>query len=57
VGYCQGINYLAALFILNIDEDEDAFWCLEDLLNGTHQWRDIFSDNTPRLMTLLNLIE
>lgn len=36
VGYCQGINYLAAFFILNIDEDEDAFWCLEELLEGKH---------------------
>jgi hypothetical protein len=34
VGYCQGINYLAAFFILSIEEDEDAFWCLEELLSG-----------------------
>lgn len=36
VGYCQGINYLAAFFILYIEEDEDAFWCLEHLLSGDH---------------------
>jgi hypothetical protein len=53
VGYCQGINYIAAFFIMNIEEDEDAFWCLQELLYGKHQWRDIFSDNTPRLVRLL----
>jgi len=37
VGYCQGLNFLAATFMLLFDE-EDAFWCLtvviEDLLPG-----------------------
>lgn len=36
VGYCQGINYIAAFFILSIEEDLDAFWCVEELLNGSH---------------------
>jgi TBC1 domain family member 10 len=57
VGYCQGINYLAAFFIVNIEEDEDAFWCLEELLQGRHLWREIFLDDTPRLMGLLTQIE
>jgi hypothetical protein len=57
VGYCQGINFLAAFFILNMEEDEDAFWCLEDLLCGEHSWRDIFRDDTPRLIELLDRIE
>jgi hypothetical protein len=57
VGYCQGINYLAAFFLLNIEDDEDAFWCLEELLNGEHSWRDIFSDDTPKLCSLLREIE
>jgi hypothetical protein len=37
VGYCQGLNFLAATFMLLFNE-EDAFWCLvvviEDLLPG-----------------------
>lgn len=48
---------MAAFFILNMDSDEDAFWCLEELLNGEHQWRDIFSDDTPKLVSLLDDIE
>lgn len=57
IGYCQGINYLAALFILNVDEEQDAFWCLIYLLMGPHQWREIFNDKTTKLMGLLNEIE
>jgi hypothetical protein len=37
VGYCQGLNFLAAMFMLLFNE-EDAFWCVvvlvEDLLPG-----------------------
>ena len=37
VGYCQGLNFLAAAFMLFLPE-EDAFWCLaaviEDLMQG-----------------------
>ncbi len=40
-----------------MESDEDAFWCLEELLNGEHQWRDIFSDDTPKLVQLLEEIE
>lgn len=57
VGYCQGINFLAAFFIMNIEEDEDAFWCLEELLSGQHLWREVFLDDTPRLIGLLSRIE
>lgn len=42
---------------MNIEDDEDAFWCLEELLNGEHSWRDIFSDDTPKLCSLLREIE
>ena len=41
VGYCQGLNFLAAVFLLLYDgetEEEDAFWCfvsfVENILTG-----------------------
>ena len=38
VGYCQGLNFLAATFLLVFDDEEDAFWCfvalIEDILSG-----------------------
>jgi hypothetical protein len=37
IGYCQGLNFLAAAFLLFFDE-EDAYWCfvimVEELLSG-----------------------
>eukprot|EP00887_Chlorella_sp_A99_P001132 scaffold14.g1132.t1 len=42
VGYCQGLNFIAAAFALFMEE-EDAFWCLaavvEDLLPGYFETR------------------
>ncbi|KAL5479720.1 hypothetical protein EMCRGX_G023290 [Ephydatia muelleri] len=35
VGYCQGINRLAAVALLFMDE-EDAFWCLDCIINCLH---------------------
>lgn len=38
VGYCQGLNFLAATFLLVFDDEVDAFWCfvamVEDILTG-----------------------
>jgi hypothetical protein len=31
VGYCQGMNFIAAVFLLHMDE-ETAFWCMYSLL-------------------------
>ena len=25
-GYCQGMNFLAGLFVIMLDDEEDAFW-------------------------------
>lgn len=29
VGYCQGMNFIAAVLQLHLPEEEDAFWCLD----------------------------
>ena len=34
VGYCQGLNRLAAIALLFLDE-EDAFWCLAAIVQHT----------------------
>lgn len=38
VGYCQGLNFLAATFLLVLGDEEDAFWCfvalVEEILTG-----------------------
>jgi hypothetical protein len=54
VGYSQGMNFLAAMLLLNIPDEEDAFWCLVSImmpskgqspkmLKGRHNWRRMFT--------------
>jgi hypothetical protein len=56
IGYAQGINYLAALLLIHVTEEEDAFWCLVYLLHKKN-WRMIYDDNTPKLVNLLEVVK
>ncbi|KAI3928487.1 hypothetical protein MKW98_024088 [Papaver atlanticum] len=57
VGYCQGLNYVAALLLLVMKTEEDAFWmlavllenvlvndCYTDNLSGCHVEQRVFKD-------------
>ncbi|KAK1306231.1 hypothetical protein QJS10_CPA10g01780 [Acorus calamus] len=57
VGYCQGLNYVAALLLLVMKTEEDAFWmlavllenvlvndCYTDNLSGCHVEQRVFRD-------------
>ncbi|XP_039120692.1 LOW QUALITY PROTEIN: growth hormone-regulated TBC protein 1 [Dioscorea cayenensis subsp. rotundata] len=57
VGYCQGLNYIAALLLLVMKTEEDAFWmlavllenvlvndCYTDNLSGCHVEQRVFRD-------------
>nr|TKW09814.1 hypothetical protein SEVIR_6G126100v2 [Setaria viridis] len=57
VGYCQGLNYVAALLLLVMKKEEDAFWmlavllenvlvsdCYTDTLSGCHVEQRVFKD-------------
>lgn len=55
IGYVQGMNYLAALLLIEIKDEIKVFWCLFSLL-FKRNWRMIFDLNTPKLMNLLSLI-
>jgi hypothetical protein len=41
VGYVQGMNYIAALLLLEVEDETKAFWCLFSLL-FKRNWRMIF---------------
>lgn len=34
IGYCQGLNRLAALILLVMQEEESSFWCLVDIVEN-----------------------
>ncbi|XP_057859886.1 uncharacterized protein LOC131068664 isoform X2 [Cryptomeria japonica] len=44
VGYCQGMNYVAALLLLVMKTEEDAFWMLAVLLENV-LFNDCYADN------------
>lgn len=32
IGYVQGLNYIAAMLLMHIQEEENVFWCLVSIL-------------------------
>jgi len=62
VGYCQGMGFLAALFLMYMTE-EDAFWLLVSVFSDEKKWkmRGLFTDGLPllrqRFFQLKKLIE
>ena len=56
LGYVQGMNYLAAILLIHIQDEVKAFWCLVYLLFRKN-WRRIYDNNTPKLMSLLEIVQ
>lgn len=52
IGYCQGMNFIAALLLSQIPEEEDAFWCLVHIMYEKG-WRDIFNRQTNKTHSIL----
>jgi hypothetical protein len=50
------MNYLAALLLINIRDENKAFWCMVYLLHRKN-WRQIYNHDTPKLISLLRLVE
>mmetsp|Transcript_27190 Transcript_27190/g.63290 ORF Transcript_27190/g.63290 Transcript_27190/m.63290 type:complete len:644 (+) Transcript_27190:36-1967(+) len=48
VGYCQGMNFVAAVLLITLGSAHDAFWMLLALLDGYH-YRRIFAPGVPLL--------
>jgi hypothetical protein len=47
IGYCQGMNFIAACFLLNMDE-EKAFWLLDALI-CKYGWDGFFDPDMPSI--------
>ena len=51
VGYCQGMSQIAALLLMYLNDDEDAFWALSQLMVG-RRWNmhGFFIPGFPKLI-------
>ncbi|CAH8584362.1 unnamed protein product [Heterobilharzia americana] len=53
VGYCQGMSELAGLFLIYIEDEEDAFWALNQLMTGyRHNMHSVYVADFPGLKRL-----
>jgi len=51
VGYCQGMSQIAALLLMYLMEEEDAFWGLHQLMNNSkYAMHGFFIHGFPKLM-------
>uniref|UniRef100_A0A8C1XHL7 TBC1 domain family, member 2 n=1 Tax=Cyprinus carpio TaxID=7962 RepID=A0A8C1XHL7_CYPCA len=70
IGYVQGLNRLAAIALLILQDEEDAFWCLEvivDYIMPPHYYtkdladqrvlKDLMSEKLPRLTAHLEALK
>jgi hypothetical protein len=52
VGYCQGMGFIAALFLIYMRNEEMAFWSFVSIMYDKG-WRFVFTDQTPKLMRMI----
>ncbi|XQJ32080.1 rab-like GTPase activating protein, putative [Leishmania guyanensis] len=58
VGYCQGMGFLAATLILQVEEEEDAFWAFVALMEDErYNMKGVFSHNFPQLQCAFHVFE
>ena len=50
------MNYIAALMLYYIDDEETVFWCLYQLM-VKNNWRETFINGLPKLFEMTNLLE
>jgi len=50
------MNYIAAMLLMHIQDEQRVFWCLVYMLNRRN-WRLVFIDEMPKLMELIKIVE
>lgn len=48
VSYCQGMSYIAGMFLMNMDE-EDSFWCLVSMFERPKYLAGYFNDSLGKI--------
>ena len=51
VGYCQGMSQIAALLLMYLNSDEDAFWALSQIMScPKYNMHGFFIPGFPKLI-------
>ena len=51
VGYCQGMSQIAALLLMYLNSEEDAFWALSQLMSAPkYNMHGFFIHGFPKLL-------
>lgn len=56
IGYCQGMNFLTAMLLQHIPDEEDAFWCLVYVMFEKN-WREIYDQTSCKIALIINDFE
>ena len=56
ISYCQGMNFIVALLLKYLNDEEDAFYCLIHVMHNK-KWRNCFDMETSKLINLLEFLE
>lgn len=58
VGYCQGMGFLAATLILQVEEEEDVFWAFVAVMENTkYNMKAVFAPSFPHLQCAFHVFE
>jgi len=53
VGYCQGMSQIAALLLMYLIDEEDAFWALSQIMvDNKYAMHGMFINGFPKLLRL-----
>ena len=56
IGYVQGMNYIAGMLLMHINDEEQVFWCILYIMNRKN-WRCIYMQEMSNLMELIATVE
>jgi len=56
VSYVQGLNYIVAIMLIYIQDEETVFWCLVFLMNNKN-WREVYTKDFPKLKSMCRTLE
>ena len=55
IGFWQGMNYMVAMILHVVEDEEDTFYCFVHLMK-VHQWRECYDLTTSKVIALLDFL-